>query len=192
MADKKSLIVLAPSAEITGGEGTGKLLKKGAILRNYTPGDVLNASVEAAEVARLDADGLAAAVEAGTALMLLDLGQADGAALEAAMVKVMDAVDRKTVIALVGKNGLVLYGQGIDPKVGELGRPAAAADILPTLAAIGEFKLTAEAVGAVIYPALKSPNSKLDEIEKLKEALKRMEGALARDNREPWDKHDCA
>lgn len=192
MADKKSLIVLAPSAEITGGEGTGKLLKKGAILKNYAPGEVLNASVEASEINKVEADGLAAAVEAGTALMLLDLGPADGTALEAAMVKVMDAVDRKTVIALVGKNCLVLYGQGIDPKVGEVYRPVAAADILPTLAAIGEFKLTAEAAGAVIYPALKSPNSKLDEIEKLKEALKRMEGALARDNREPWDKHDCA
>ena len=33
---------------------------------------------------------------------------------------------------------------------------------------------------------------KLEEIGKLKEALTRMEGALARDNREPWDKHDCA
>lgn len=192
MAEKKALIVLASSAEIAGGEGTGKLLKKGAMLKNYSAGDVLNASVDKGEITAVTADGLAAQVEAGTALMVLDLGAADTASMEAAMVKVMDAVDRKTVIALVGKNGLVLYGQGIDPKVGEVARPVAAADILPTLAAIGEFKLSAEASGAVIYPALKSPNSKLDEIEKLKEALKRMEGALARDNREPWDKHDCA
>jgi hypothetical protein len=124
--------------------------------------------------------------------MLLDLGAADSSAMEAAMAKVMDAVDRKTVLALVGRNGLALYGQGIDPKVGEIARQVNAADVLPTLAAIGEFKLSSEAVGAVVYPALKSPNTKLEEIEKLKEALKRMEGALARDNREPWDKHDCA
>lgn len=192
MAEKKALVILAPAAEITGGEGTGKLVKKGAFLKNYTPGAVLNASVAAEEITNVDVDGLAAAVEAGAALMVLDLGPADTAALEAAMPKVMDAVDRKTVIAAVGKNGLVLYGQGIDAKIGEIARAAGADDVLPTLAAIGEFKLSAEAVGAVIYPALKSPNSKLDEIEKLKEALKRMEGALARDNREPWDKHDCA
>lgn len=192
MAEKKALIILAPSAEISGGEGTGKLLKKGALLKNYSAGSVINTSVDKAEITAVTADGLAASVEAGAALMVLDLGPADTAAMEAALVKVMDAVDRKTVVALAGKNGLVLYGQGIDPKVGEIARPAKAEDVLPTLAAIGEFKLTAEASGAVIYPALKSPNAKLDEIEKLKEALKRMEGALARDNREPWDKHDCA
>lgn len=192
MAEKKALLILATSAEIAGGEGTGKLLKKGALFKNYSAGDVLNASVDKAEITAVNADGLAAAVEAGTALMVLDLGSADAAVMETAMVKVMDAVDRKTVIALVGKNGLALYGQGIDTKVGDIARPVKAEDVLPTLAAIGEFKLTPEAAGAVIYPALKTPNSKLDEIEKLKEALKRMEGALARDNREPWDKHDCA
>lgn len=192
MAEKKALIVLAHSADIAGGKGTGKLLKKGAMLKNYTAGNIFNASVNKTEITTVDVDGLAAAVEAGTALMVLDLGSADTAAMETAMVKVMDAVDRKTIIAVAGKNGLVLYGQGIDPKVGEVSRAVRAEDILPTLAAVGEFKLTAEAAGAVIYQTLKSPNTKLDEIEKLKEALKRMESALARDNREPWDKHDCA
>lgn len=192
MAEKKALLVLAPAADIAGGEGTGKLLKKGAMLKNYTAGSVLNASVDKAEITTVNVDGLTAAIEAGTALMVLDLGAADAAAMEAAMVNVMDAVDRKTVIALVGKNGLALYGQGIDPKVGEIARPAKAEDVLPTLAAIGEFKLTVEAAGTVLYPALKNPNAKLDEIEKLKEALKRMGGALARDNCEPWEKHYCA
>ena len=42
------------------------------------------------------------------------------------------------------------------------------------------------------YYALKDPNMKLKEIAKLKEALGRMEAALQRDTREPWDKHDCA
>ena len=192
MAEKKVLVVLAPSAEIAGGEGTAKLIKKGVALKSYQAGEVLNASVDRSEIAMLDVDGLAAAIEAGTALMAIDLGAADTNGMEAAMVKVMDAVDRKTTIALVGSNGPVLYGQGIDPKVGAISRPVRAEDILPTLAAIGEFKLTSESVGAVVYPALKSPNAKLEEIEKMKEALKRMEGALARDNREPWDKHDCA
>ena len=39
---------------------------------------------------------------------------------------------------------------------------------------------------------MKNPNLKLEEIKKLKEALVRMESVIQRDNREPWDKHDCA
>ena len=192
MADKKALVVIASGAALSGGDGIGKLLKKGALLPNYAGGEVLNASVDASEITKLGVDGLAAAVESGTALMAIDLAGADSAALDAALVKILDAVDRKTVIAVAGKDALAFYGQGIDSKSGKIDRAAKAEDVLPTLAAIGEFKLSAEASGAVIYPALKSPNAKLDEIDKLKEALKRMEGALARDNREPWDKHDCA
>ena len=39
---------------------------------------------------------------------------------------------------------------------------------------------------------MKDPNLKISEINKLKEAISRMESVIARDNREPWDKHDCA
>ena len=45
---------------------------------------------------------------------------------------------------------------------------------------------------AEIYQVMKNPNLKLEEIKKLKEALVRMESVIQRDNREPWDKHDCA
>ena len=34
--------------------------------------------------------------------------------------------------------------------------------------------------------------AQLKEMGKLKDAISRMEAALQRDNREPWDKHDCA
>jgi len=85
-----------------------------------------------------------------------------------------------------------LNGAGINAKAGSIARPATAKDIVPTLAYITDLPITTECCGAILYQALKSPNLKLDEIAKLKEALIRMEGALARDNREPWDKHDCA
>ncbi|MBD5641311.1 MAG: hypothetical protein HDQ91_02685 [Desulfovibrio sp.] len=45
---------------------------------------------------------------------------------------------------------------------------------------------------AVLYQVLKDPNLKLNEIIKLQEALARMESVIERNNREPWDKHDCA
>lgn len=193
MADKKTIIVLAPSAEIAGTAGAvGKLLKKGALLPNYSGGDVIDGAVADADVVRIAPAGVAEQVEKGAALMLVDLGGADAGGLEAAVETILDGADRRTTIAVAAKNALALYGNGINNKVGTVERAAAAKDVLPTLASVGEFPLTDQCTGAVLYQALKSPNTKLDEIGKLKEALQRMEGALARDNREPWDKHDCA
>lgn len=193
MADKKTIVVLAPSATIAGTSGAvGKLLKKGALLPNYTGGEVLDGAVADSDVTRVAPAAVAEQVEKGTALMLVDLGNADDAGLETAIAAVIDGADRRTTIAVAGKNALALYGNGINNKVGTVERAAAAKDILPTLASVGEFALTDQCTGAVLYQALKSANTKLDEIAKLKEALQRMEGALARDNREPWDKHDCA
>jgi hypothetical protein len=46
--------------------------------------------------------------------------------------------------------------------------------------------------GAVIYQLFKNPNFKSDEIGKLRAGLARMETALQRGERQPWDKHECA
>lgn len=192
MADKKAIIVLA-GGEVSGsGAAMGKLLKKGVLFPNYTPGTVLDGSVAADQLTRLAPAGVAEAVEKGLPLMVVELDNADADALNAAMEAILDAADRRTIIAVSGSNALALYGQGVNAKAGTVERAVFARDILPTLAAIGEFPLTDQCTGAVLYQALKNPNPKLEEIAKLKEALARMEGALARDNREPWDKHDCA
>jgi hypothetical protein len=192
MAEKKSLIVLAPAADLAGGASIEKLLKKAALFSTYAAGDVIDAAVAAETVTALQPADVAAAIESGLTLGVVDLGAADSAALDAALSVILDAADRKTVIAVSAKNGLALHGAGINAKAGSLARPACAKDIVPTLAYITDFPITTECCGAILYQALKSPNLKLDETTKLKEALIRMEGALARDNREPWDKHDCA
>lgn len=193
MAEKKALIILAGSASISGsGAGMEKLLKKAALLESYTAGEVIGNAVQPESVTRLDPAGVGAAVEKGTPLMLIDLGGADSAALDAALQTVFDGCDRKTVVAVAGKDALALYGTGINAKAGKVARPAKAEDVIPTLAYIADFPITDACTGAILYQALKSPNLKLEETGKLKEALVRMEGALARDNREPWDKHDCA
>jgi len=192
MAEKKALVILAPAAELGAGASIEKLLKKGALFTSFAAGDVIDAAVAAETVTSLQPADVAAAVEGGLVLGVVDLGAADTAALDAALEVILDAADRKTVIAVAAKNGLVLNGAGINGKAGSIARPAAAKDIVPTLAYITDLPITSECCGAILYQALKSPNLKLDEITKLKEALIRMEGALARDNREPWDKHDCA
>lgn len=191
MAEKKALIVIAPAAQLSGAS-VEKMLKKGAAFTNFSAGDVIDAAVAAETVTSLQPQDVAAAVEGGVALGVVTLAGADAAALDSALATVLDAADRKTVIALVAKDALVLHGAGINAKAGSVARPACAKDVIPTLAYITDFPITDACTGSILYQALKSPNLKLDEITKLKEALIRMEGALARDNREPWDKHDCA
>lgn len=192
MAEKKALVVLAPAAELGAGASVEKLLKKAALFSTFAAGEVIDAAVAAETVTKLQPAEVAAAVENGVALGVIDLGAADTAALDAALEVILDAADRKTVIAVAAANALALHGAGINAKAGSVARAASAKDIVPTLAYITDFPITTECCGAILYQALKSPNLKLDETTKLKEALIRMEGALARDNREPWDKHDCA
>lgn len=193
MAEKKALVIIAAGADISGGgEGIGKLTKKGALFTSYAAGAIFDGAVAEGDITKVDPAAAAAAIEQGTALMCCDLGNADAAALDAALATIFEAVDRKTVIAVAAKGALVLYGAGINGKAGSVARPATAKDVLPTLAYIADFPLTDACTGAILYQALKSPNLKMEELGKLKEALIRMEGALARDNREPWEKHDCA
>ncbi len=192
MAEKKALIVLAPAAELGAGTSIEKLLKKGALFSSYAAGTVVENDVLAEAAKELQPQDIAAAIEEGIALGVVNLSTANTAALDAALALILDGADRKTVIAVVAQNGLVLHGTGINGKAGSIARPAAAKDIVPTLAYITDFAITQACTGAILYQALKSPNMKLDETTKLKEAIIRMEGALARDNREPWDKHDCA
>ena len=148
--------------------------------------------MEAELVTKAQPADLAELIEKGEALTLVDLGDADTAALNTALETVFEATDRKTVMAVVAKGALALYGNSIDAKAGTLSRKANAADVIPTLSYIADFALTKECTGAILYQGLKSSNLKLDEVTKLKEALIRMESVIARDNREPWDKHDCA
>ena len=192
MAEKKALVVLAPAAELGAGASVEKLLKKAALFSDYAAGDVIDAAVAPETVTALQPADVAAAIEGGLALGVVDLGAADAAALDAALAVILDAADRKTVIAVAAKNGLALHGTGINAKAGSVVRAACAKDIVPTLAYIADFPITDACTGGILYQALKSPNLKMDEVTKLKEAMARMEGALARDNREPWDKHDCA
>jgi hypothetical protein len=193
MAEKKVVLILAPAADISGGsKALDSLLKKGALFPRYAPGEVLDGSVAETEWLRLEPAAVGEALEKGAALVVTDLGAADRNALEAALAVILEAADRRTTVAVVGRNAAVFHGAGVNAKAGTADRPVAARDILPTLAAVGEFPLTGEGSGVVVYQALKTPNPKLEEIRRLREAIRRMEGALARDSREPWDKHDCA
>jgi hypothetical protein len=89
------------------------------------------------------------------------------------------------------KGLLVFNGPGIK-KGGRLQRTCGLTDIVPTICYALDLPVPETAEGAVLYQVFKDPNFKLKDIQKLRDGLARMEAALARQEREPWDKHDCA
>ena len=109
-----------------------------------------------------------------------------------ALAPALEAADRRTLVVVVSASGTAFYGLAVNPKAGIVGRAVNAQDIAVTIATIADLPIDEDCTGAIIYQVMKNPNLKLEEIKKLKEALVRMESVIQRDNREPWDKHDCA
>ena len=98
--------------------------------------------------------------------------------------------------ALYGEFGdlrglLIMQGPGLK-KGFRMKRRCSLPDVVPTLCYLTDIPLPAQTEGCVLYEALRDPNMKNNQLKKMHEALTRMETALARDSREPWDKHDCA
>lgn len=193
MAEKKVVLILAGEASLeASGDVLKKFKKKAVMVPNYTGGDVAAEARRVPGAVPAGVDDLAKALEDGAALVLVSLGDVDPAGLDAALAKVLDAADRRTLVVLAATNALAFYGLGINTKIGSIDRPAFAKDVVPTLAHIADLPVPDDATGAILYQVLKETNLKLAELTKLREALARMEAALQRDNREPWDKHDCA
>lgn len=86
---------------------------------------------------------------------------------------------------------LIMTGHGVK-KGHRLKRTVWLPDLVPTICYLMDLPVPEQAEGAVIYQAFKDPNFKLKEISKLRDGLARMETALARGAREPWDKNECA
>ncbi|MHC1713262.1 MAG: hypothetical protein AB9872_14030 [Solidesulfovibrio sp.] len=193
MAEKKVILLLAGDIALeNGGDSVKKFKKKAVIASDYTPGDVAGDARRVPGAVLAGVGDLAKTLEDGAALVLVNLGGVDPAGLDAAIAQVLEIADRRTLVVLAAQNTLVFYGLGINTKIGTLVRPVYARDVVPTLAHIADLPVPDDATGAILYQALKETNLKLTELAKLKEALGRMETALQRDNREPWDKHDCA
>jgi len=65
-------------------------------------------------------------------------------------------------------------------------------DIVPTACHLLNWPVPKDTEGAVVYQAFKDPNIIQGHIESLQKSLESMEKALARGEKNPWDKHDCA
>lgn len=184
MAEKKALLVLADALDLSGsGEALDKLTKKAALLPNADAKGLKELAV-ALGASAVEASGIQAAFDGDAAFVMVEGAEALGDALEAA--------DRRTLVVVATAKGVAFYGLAVNAKAGSVARAVNAQDIAVTIAAITDLPIDETCTGAIIYQVMKNPNLKLDEIKKLKEALVRMESVIQRDNREPWDKHDCA
>jgi len=93
----------------------------------------------------------------------------------------------------VGSLKAVLCMAGPGLKKGfRLERTCSITDIVPTVCYMMDFPVPEQVEGAVLYQTFRNPNYKIKEIQKLKDGLVRMEAAVERQSREPWDHHDCA
>lgn len=190
--DKKAILLKIDGKSIEGdGAALKKFTGKAAVVSDYQSGDVMTEAgvVEGALIT--DAAGLADALAGFKGFVAADLSAADVAGLENAMAAALEAADRNTLVVLASAENLYFYGLGIK-RSAAVERKALAKDVVPTICYVADLPVPATATGAVLYQVLKDPNLKLNEIKKLKDGLARIEAAMHRESKDPWDKHDCA
>jgi len=177
MADKKAILVVLGADEVAdGGDAVKKFLKKAATASNYTAGDMAAEAAKVEGVATVDIDGLAGAMENDTAFACVDAsGVADA---EAVFAKVLDAADRRTLVAAVADKAVYFHGLGVK-KGAQLEREVSAKDIVTTLCHVADLPIPGDTTGAIVYQALKDANMQLKEIRKFQDAIQRMEAKLA-------------
>ncbi len=184
MSDKKAIFIDAAGMNLANsGEALDKLNKKAAVLTSADASGLADKLVALGGV-KADAASLAQTMESAVLAVLSGKEEALAAALEAA--------NRRTVVVVAAADGVAFYGMGINAKAGKVARKVTADDIALTIATLADLAIGEDCTAAIVYQVLKDPNLKLNEIIKLQEALARMESVIERNNREPWDKHDCA
>lgn len=184
MAEKKAILVSAKGMKLaSSGDAADKLNKKAAVMPNASANGLVE---KAAALGGVEC----APAELAQTLEKADLAIVEG--MEDALAAALDAANRRTLLVVAADDGVAFYGLGINGKAGKVDRKVDADDIALTMATIADIPIGGDCEAGVIYQVLKDPNLKLNEMLKLKEALARMESVIERNNREPWDKHDCA
>ncbi|MHB1134055.1 MAG: alkaline phosphatase family protein [Chloroflexota bacterium] len=85
----------------------------------------------------------------------------------------------------------LMYGPGVKKGL-KIERTVYLTDVVPTLCYAADLPVPEQAEGAIIFQAFKDHDYKRTELAKLQGGLERMQAAMARKTRQPWDKHDCA
>lgn len=184
MADKKAILVKGNGLKLAGSsDALDKLNKKAAVLTDADTTGLVEKAAALGGVKTTPSE-VAQTLERNV-LAILEGG-------EEALAAALEAANRRTLVVAVADDGVAFYGLGINSKAGKVDRKADAGDIALTIATLADLPIGADCQSAILYQVLKDPNLKLNELIKLQEALARMESVIERNNREPWDKHDCA
>ena len=187
MALKKVVVALASDMSLKSVQ-LGKLAKKSILCEQYASGDTEVETLP--EAATVQYAALAEYFSSGAdGVAVVTLQEADFAQGIAAIT---EAVDRNTLVVLVGKDAVYFQGAGVSREIDVLQRPVQAKDIVPTLCYMSGAKLPRSASGAVLYEVMKDRDSPFTEIALLKTSIEGMKAAMERNTREAWDKHDCA
>ena len=124
-----------------------------------------------------------------------ELSLVEGVKGEEALLAVIDQAlgvnSTKMLLVVLGQSSALFYGLGIERGL-VLEKALPAACVAPTLAWLGDLPLPAEVEAAPAYAVIKGLNFKAKEMAKLKDANDALMLKIERDNRKPWDKHDCA
>ncbi len=191
MAEKKALLILADAAVIKAGANIEKFTKKAAFM-SYTGSDLAARAAKVEGVVSTSVENAAAELEKGTSFTVVTMAGANDAALDAALGPILEAADRRTTIIVAGKGVLAFQGMAV-AKGAEITGPVTVADVVPTLCAMVDVNIPVGlADGRVLYQVMKDPNSRLRDMDSLRESIRSMDAAMERDSRAPWDKHDCA
>jgi len=89
------------------------------------------------------------------------------------------------------KGLFIMHGPGIKKGM-VVERTVWITDLVPTICYLMDYPVPDHAEGAILYQTFRDFNFKIKDVQKLRDGIARMETALTRQDREPWDKHDCA
>ena len=201
MATGKNVFVIVSDAsddflKNSDAEQMVKLRRKGALVPLTAKGDLVTEALAGAPSGESIVDAAKNAgyvvepIAAGSELSVVE-GLDDEASLLAEIDKAFAIASTKMIIVVVTPAMALFYGLGIERNV-VLEKPLPATCIAPTLAWLGDLPLPAQVEAAPAYAVIKGLNFKAKEIAKLKDTNDALMLKIERDNRKPWDKHDCA
>ena len=201
MATGKNVFVIVSDAsddflKNSDAEQMVKLRRKGALVPLTAKGDLVTEALAGAPSGESIVDAAKAAgyvvepIAHGSELSLVE-GVKGEDALLAVIDQALSVGSTKMLLVVLGKSSALFYGLGVERGL-TLDKPLPAACVAPTLAWIGDLPLPAQVEAAPAYAVIKGLNFKAKEIAKLKDANDALMLKIERDNRKPWDKHDCA
>jgi hypothetical protein len=164
------------------------LKDKAVLFPRYTPGETgLESHGKAGVLSTASLENLSETMERHVAVIKTD---------EADLPRVAEAVgnakDRRTLVVAVADDGVLFAGAGVTRERERSDRPVRAADILPTICYMTGCAVPGESTGALLYQAMKDPDSPFTRIAALESSVAALEYTIERSKRQAWDKHDCA